>query len=124
MAHILVVEDEASIRCLVRVILELANHRISEAQDGRAAFDILETYPDPVDLIFLDIRMPHMNGIEFLSILDNQSYYPPVIVFTAHWGPQPIPRALEPKINGFLRKPFSRQELLDTVNSQISMKTG
>ena len=69
MAHILIVDDEATIRYLIRTQLEFAGHSVFEAQYIRAALDILETFPKPFDIMTLNIYMPHMNGFELLALL-------------------------------------------------------
>jgi CheY-like chemotaxis protein len=121
MAHILVVDDESHIRFLIRKVLESAGHSIFEAESGRIALDILETHPNPFDLIVLDIRMPHMNGFEFLSILRGQSSRIPVMILSAH-GDR-VPLALEYEISGDLYKPFGRQKLIDMVNKMLVVRS-
>lgn len=119
MALILIVDDEETIRLLIRMILESVGHSVFEAQDGGVALDILETYPDPFDMIVLDILMPRMDGIEFLSALHNQVFYPPIIVLTTHEAQ--IPKALAHSVSGRLVKPFGKQALIDLVNSLHTM---
>jgi CheY-like chemotaxis protein len=119
MAHILIVDDEAPIRFLLRTLLESAGHGVFEAQSGRAALDILEIFPEPFDMITLDIYMPRMNGFEFLSILQNEPFHPCVLVISAH--SDEIPQALAHRVNGRLTKPFRRQELITTVNSLVNL---
>jgi CheY-like chemotaxis protein len=117
MAHILIVDDEAEIRLLLRMLLESAGHSVFEARDGRAALDILET--KPFDLITLDLHMPRMKGFEFLSILQNQAFQPLVLIISVH--SDQIPPALENEVHGRLNKPFHRQELITMVNSLVSL---
>ncbi|MEO8607591.1 MAG: response regulator [Chloroflexota bacterium] len=119
MAHILVIDDEYPIRFLIRKVLEAAGHHIFEAGSAHEALDILETHPDPFDMIVLDIRMPHMDGFELLPILRRQpvSTHIPIIIASAHTDT--IPKALEPEISGYLPKPFARQKLLDMVNNAL-----
>ena len=119
MAHILIIDDEAAIRFLLRTQLESAGHSVFEAQNGRAALDILETFPKPFDIMTLDIYMPHMNGFEFLSILRNQQIHPLVLMISAHIDE--IPQAIEHEVSGRLMKPFRQQELIDMVDSLVSL---
>jgi two-component system, OmpR family, response regulator len=121
MAHILIIDDEETIRFLIRTVLESAGHTIFEAHDGRVALDILETYPHPFDLIILDLRMPRMDGIEFLSTLHDSISYPPIIVLTA--GGQQLRKSLEHKVSRYLTKPFTKQELFNTVDSLMQAHT-
>ncbi|HEX2908627.1 MAG TPA: response regulator [Phototrophicaceae bacterium] len=117
MASILVVEDETVIQFLVRNMLQPAGHSVYEAGDGEAALVMLETFPQPFDLIILDLLMPKMNGFEFLSKLQNQTVRPPVIILSAH--EDKIPQALENMVSGRLLKPFGRQDLNAAVNSLL-----
>ncbi len=117
MANILIIDDEASIRSVLRTLLESAGHAICEAAGGRAALDILEIFPNPFDIITLDIYMPHMNGFEFLSHLQNPLHHPPVLIVSAH--SDQIPQAEAHKVSGRLTKPFGRQDLITKVNDLI-----
>ena len=64
MAQILVVDDDAHIRDVVRFALEKAGHQVREAADGRAA--LADFAVSPADLIVLDILMPEVDGLEVL----------------------------------------------------------
>lgn len=61
-AHILVVDDEADIRGLLRILLEKEGYRVSEAADGAAAVKFVKAHPAEVSLIILDIMMPAVDG--------------------------------------------------------------
>lgn len=122
MAHILVVDDELMMRFLIRHVLESAGHSISEAQDGRVAFDMLDMYPHLVDMIVLDLQMPHMSGIEFLSTLRHEIAYPPIILLTADRGS--VQEAVVHKVSGHLSKPFRTRALIDMVNSHLNLHGG
>lgn len=119
MAHILIVDDEAAIRSLLRTQLELAGHDVFEAQNGRAALDIFETFPESFDIITLDIHMPKMNGFEFLSILQNQPFHPLVLMISAH--SDQIPQAVVHLVGGRLTKPFEMRALIAMVNNLVSL---
>lgn len=64
--NILVVEDDTVLNDAYSMILNTAGHTVSNACDGQQALDYLETHDAP-DVILLDLRMPVMNGIEFLK---------------------------------------------------------
>ena len=121
MGHILVVDDELMMRFLIRHVLESAGHRISEVQDGRVAFDMLDLYPHLIDMIVLDLQMPHMSGIQFLSML-RHGVVSPIIVLTAHRGS--IQEAVAPNVSGHLTKPFRTQALIDMVNNHLDIASG
>jgi CheY-like chemotaxis protein len=119
MAHILIVDDEPTIRVLIRTMLESAGHSIFEARNGRVALDILETFPKPFDIMTLDIHMPKMNGFEFLAILKNQPFHPLVLILSAH--SDQIPQAVAHQVSGRLTKPFDRQALITMVNRLVNL---
>lgn len=61
--RILVVDDEADIRRIIRILLESRGYRVLEAPNGRLAVETIRKEPD-IDLILLDIMMPELSGIE------------------------------------------------------------
>ena len=122
MAHILIVDDEQMMRFLIRHVLESAGHNISEAQNGRVAFDMLDMYPHLIDLIVLDFQMPLMNGMEFLSTLRHGVAVPPIIVLSADRAS--IHEAVAHKVSGHLTKPFRTRALIDMVNSRLNVPGG
>ncbi len=80
MASILIVDDDADIRLLLRLELAAEGHRIAEAGDGQAALRAIEA--DRPDLVVLDIMMPVLDGWGVLDALDIASA-PPIVVITA-----------------------------------------
>jgi CheY-like chemotaxis protein len=64
---VLVVEDDQSLRVVIRMILENAGYEVSEARNGRAALESIET--GRPDVILADMRMPIMNGVELVNHL-------------------------------------------------------
>jgi len=120
MAHVLIVDDELTIRFLVRNVLESAGHQVSEAPDGQAALDLIKIYPHLYQVIILDLLMPHMSGLEFLATIAKLTPYPPIIILTAHsvW----IEKTLEYMVSGYLTKPFRTRDLIDMVNTQINIR--
>lgn len=80
MPSILVVDDDADIRLLLRLELSAEGHQIHEAADGRQALDAIAT--ERPDLVVLDIMMPVLDGWGVLQALD-QDTAPPVVVITA-----------------------------------------
>ena len=80
MKRILVVDDDADIRLLLRLELSAEGHVILEAGDGQAALDVLDR--DPPDLVLLDIMMPVLDGWGVLKAVDGATA-PPIVVITA-----------------------------------------
>jgi two-component system, OmpR family, phosphate regulon response regulator PhoB len=108
--RVLVVDDEAPLRELIVVTLGDA-FRFEEAADGEAALALLAR--DPHDLVFLDVMLPGLSGIDVLRRMraDPALRDVPVVVVSAWQGPEDIAVALESGANGFLEKPFRVDEL-------------
>ncbi len=109
-ASVLIVDDEASIRESLRMILEFEGYRVEEAGDGLAALRIVRDRPP--DAILLDIRMPEMDGLETLRTLRERGYDMPVLVISGHAD---VPTAVEATRRGafdFFEKPLQRERVL------------
>jgi DNA-binding NtrC family response regulator len=79
--HILIVDDEASLRQTLARILQRAGYEVTTGSDGRAGLELVASHV--FDLIYLDIRMPDMSGLELLQKIHATHPDLPVILFTA-----------------------------------------
>lgn len=115
---ILVVDDAAFMRMMIRDILSKEGYRIEEAVNGR---DAVEKY-DQVkpDLVTLDITMPEMNGIDTLKVIRGKSPNARVLMVSAMGQQQMIMEALEAGAMDFLVKPFQPTKVLETVKKCLS----
>ena len=111
MARILVVDDESSMRFLLRLTLEAGGHQVEEAPNGLVAIHAVENGRPP-DLVVTDFMMPSMNGGEFIArIRANPATADlPVILVSASPGSERKTAADE-----FFRKPFDTTALEDCV---------
>lgn len=108
---VLVVDDDAMIRRLIRDVLEVDEVDVVEARDGEMALtQIQRTNPA---LIVLDIMMPGLNGVEVCRRLDHSVVK--VLVLTARDDPCLEEECRQAGANAFLTKPFSSIDLLDKV---------
>ena len=116
--RILVVEDEESMRELLRLHLTSAGYLVEVAEDAIAAgYSVLKS---PPDLIVCDVAMPHMDGFELVSALRADPNVPkklPVIFLTADPEGEGIARALAP--GEFLEKPIRLEVLLAAVSRYL-----
>lgn len=82
MHHILIVEDDPFLQEIAAVKLIEAGYQVATLRDGAAVLSFLEA--NPVDLLLLDLELPHTHGFEILSTLRNSERFKalPVIVFT------------------------------------------
>src|SRR5437773_1807920 len=79
--RILVLDDEAAIQQLLKMILEGEGYDVLTTDDGNAALELLGS--QRVDLVIQDLRMPKMDGLEFLKLLKQQQPDTPSIIITA-----------------------------------------
>lgn len=116
MARILVVDDESSIRFLLRVAFELDAHHVEEAPDGLAAMRVVESGPPP-DLIATDFMMPLMNGGEMIARLraNPATSGIPVILVSSSPGSERRTEA-----DAFFRKPFDPAQLAQCAADLIA----
>ena len=82
MAKILVIDDERSIRNTMKDILEFEKHKVVLAENGRVGLDT--ALNDEFDLIFSDIKMPEMDGMELLDQFLEKGLEVPVVMISGH----------------------------------------
>lgn len=116
-ARILVVDDDDSLRELIRMHLAAAGYEVSTAPDAiNAGYQVLRS---PPDLILTDVNMPHMDGFEFLAALraDATLPYIPVIFLTSVQDGDH--RGKELGAVGYLTKPVRADRLLEMVSLHV-----
>lgn len=117
MAAILIVEDEADTRRLLRDRLTREGYRVLEAMEGRAALAILER--EPVDLILLDLMLPDIDGWEVCRVLQEnpRTRAIPILILTAVQEEEAKVRGLDLGAADYLVKPFGTKELLARIRA-------
>ena len=115
MARILVIDDDESIRFLLRTVLELQGYDVIEAENG--AEGLLYYQADPADVVITDIQMPVMDGLELITEL--QSLFPWVRVIAISGGRRGLQMA-KAFTQYIFEKPFSLEAILDTVHELVS----
>jgi DNA-binding response OmpR family regulator len=115
-ASVLVVDDDADVRMLVRELLTRAGYRVTEAPDGRAALRAL--YDERPDLVVLDVSMPELDGWGTLERIRELSDVP-VVMLSAFGAELEKVRALRGGADDYVTKPFGRQELLARVETVL-----
>ncbi len=118
--HILVVDDEEGVRFSLRGILEDENYTVSEADSGENALLFLEN--NLVDLIFLDIWLTGIDGLETLKRA--KELYPqiPFIMISGHGNVETAVQALRLGAHDFVEKPLSLEKILLSVRHALEMK--
>jgi two-component system alkaline phosphatase synthesis response regulator PhoP len=115
MPRILVVEDDPSISRGLEMNLQLEGFETVAAADGREALEKLEG----VDLVILDIMLPHMNGYQVCARLRAEGHDMPVILLSAKSAEVDIVRGLELGADDYVTKPFRLAELLARVKAHL-----
>lgn len=119
--HILVVDDEPYIGRIIQLKLERGPYVVELVSDGRAALDRLRSR-DPIDVVLLDIMLPHSSGLEVLAELRLIPHRrrTPVIMLTAKGQSADRAEAAELGATDFLTKPFSPKKLLARIDEIVS----
>lgn len=113
---ILIADDEAEIRDLLRLYLENSGYDVLEAADGLEALEILEK--EQVDLAVLDVMMPRMNGLRVLKKLRETSNIPVMVLSAKDTDADKI-LGLDLGADDYLTKPFNPLEAVARINSNI-----
>ena len=106
---VLVVDDEASHRIMLRAVLKEDGYEVTEAADGTEAVRAVEK--EPFDIILLDIRMTTMDGIEALSEIRKISPLVPVLIMTAYASVKTAVEALKAGAFDYMTKPLDIEEV-------------
>lgn len=116
MKRILIVEDKATSRELLRTVLQNDGYQTVEAVDGEEA--ITKAHTEVPDLILLDLHMPRRNGYEVLNILrqDQRFTATPIVAVTASAMAGDREKALAAGFSGYLTKPVPLAQLREEIN--------
>jgi len=126
MTRILVVEDEADVREVVKATLQENGYQVIEAADGLEGYTAAAdaAVAEKPDLIVLDLMLPKLNGFEVLEKLkeNSQTSYIPVVILTARGQSQDETRALRAGAADYMTKPWSADELADRVRIALDQR--
>jgi DNA-binding response OmpR family regulator len=115
-ASVLVIDDDADIRGLLRELLERAGYEVAEGANGRDGLRAL--YATSPDLVLLDVSMPELDGWQTLERIRDVSDVP-VVMLTARAAELEKVRGLKAGADDYVTKPFGRQELLARVEAHL-----
>jgi two-component system response regulator PilR (NtrC family) len=120
MANLLIADDEKGYRDVLRVIFEDKGHSVRAVTDGRSALELLKA--SPFDAVISDVRMPDMDGIEFLRAA--REFYPEIgiILMTAFGTIDTAREAFKLGADDFLAKPFNNEELIVILERTLERK--
>jgi len=122
MADILVIDDDEIMAQLIAAILESLGHTLRFAENGQDGLE--QVARQRPDLIVLDMNMPVMDGFEFARNLRNipANRTIPVLASTAETHTASYDAAYDAGCDGFLRKPWSEEELIERVGEFLNAK--
>jgi two-component system KDP operon response regulator KdpE len=114
MGNILIVEDDPSVRKLVRVNLAKRGYTVSEAEDSHQAIALFQEVP--VDLVLLDLVLPGLSGVDICTWIRARSDVP-IIILSARLEEDLKVAALDAGADDYVTKPFGPEELLARVRA-------
>lgn len=120
---ILIVDDDATNRKLLRGILESAGYLVLEAQDGLEGLRTIQASPSPIRLVITDLLMPEMDGFQLTNEIrgDPRLRLVPILVYTSTYdAPGDEALAFQVGADRYILKTSSRAELLDAVDDLLS----
>ena len=112
---LLVIDDERSIRNTLKEILEFEGHTVDVAEDGRAGLEM--AMQKKYDAVFCDIKMPNMDGIEFLEKFSDASLEEPVIMISGHGTIDAAVECIKKGAYDFIQKPLDLNRILITLKN-------
>ena len=121
MAKILVIDDERSIRNTMKDILEFERHKVVLAENGRVGLDT--ALNEEFDLIFSDIKMPEMDGMELLDQLQEKEVEAPVVMISGHGNIGTAVECIKKGAFDFIEKPIDLNRMLVTVRNALDKNT-
>jgi DNA-binding response OmpR family regulator len=117
---ILVVDDEAMARTLLRLVLARGGFQVREAEDGYDALRKVEA--ELPDLVLLDVMMPGLDGFEVCTALRGaeKTAVLPILMLSAKTDPASINKGLQVGATSYLTKPLPPDELLDAIHAALA----
>ena len=119
-ATILIVEDEANMRRLLELDLGEAGFQTLSRRDAETGLNLLQN--GPVDLVLTDLKLPGMNGLDFLQAAKRFQAALPVIVMTAFGTVETAVEAMKAGASDYVLKPFSLDEMRMVVHKELDVR--
>jgi PAS domain S-box-containing protein len=125
MPHLLLAEDDPTIRQVLAAMLTKSNYRLDVAEDGRKAVEMWET--GEYDLLLMDVQMPHLDGFEATrAIRENERKrggHTTIIAMTAHAGKEDEKQCLAAGMDAYITKPIDFARTLQMIREIIKQKS-
>jgi two-component system chemotaxis response regulator CheY len=119
-----VIDDESSVRTVVRMTLEKAGYDVLEAEDGEQAIEAINTGENRlvVDAVICDIRMPKINGIEAIDYFQREYPHVPLVILTGYPETEMAVSFLRKGVADYLVKPVDAERLRDAVEKAMERR--
>lgn len=117
---VLIVDDSITVRELLSMTFNKAGYRVEQSRDGQEAWEKLKSGL-PCDIVFCDIEMPRMDGLELLSRLqkDPQLSHLPMAMLTSRGAKKHMQMAIDMGARGYFTKPYLEEALLDAASRML-----
>ncbi|SHH31614.1 HD domain-containing phosphohydrolase [Thermosipho atlanticus] len=120
MKKVLIVDDEKQIRKILKLYLESKDFEVREAGDGKEALEVLEN--ESIDVVFMDIQMPHLNGIEAVNEIKKRKLSTIIIALTAFTDQDIMKKAAKVGFDMFISRPIDFDEIDDKLKDILEYK--
>ncbi|HPI02767.1 MAG TPA: response regulator [Candidatus Goldiibacteriota bacterium] len=125
--NFLIVDDSITTRTIIKKILQLSSIEIGElheAADGEEALEVLQN--KWIDLVFADINMPRMNGVEMVQRMreDGMLKSIPVVIVSSEGSETRIEEMMSKGIKAYLRKPFTPENIKELAENILNLNKG
>lgn len=118
MARVLIVDDAAFMRMMLREILTKAGHEVvGEASNGKEAIELYDVHKP--DIVTLDITMPELDGIQALKEIMKRHKDAKVIMCSAMGQQSMVIEAIQSGAKNFIVKPFQADKVVDTIRKEL-----
>lgn len=114
---VLLAEDDKTIREQTMEVLGMLFKKVFSAQDGKKAFEVYED--ESPDLIISDIKMPNMDGLQFVEKVRKKDYHIPIILLTSFTEQKMLLDAANLSIDGYIIKPIELNVLISTISKSM-----
>jgi DNA-binding response OmpR family regulator len=118
---ILVVDDEPVARQSLSDILKLEGYIVTSAPNGQAAVEYIRVHP--VDLLIVDLKMPGMDGLEVVQVVNQISPETEVVLLTAYGSTETAIQALRLRIHDYLLKPATPAQIISSVKKGLARRS-
>jgi len=119
---IMLLEDDIQLSDTVKQFLELKGFKVLIAYDGLKAEEI--AYENSIDLMLLDVKVPHLNGFDFLKSIRQSNVEVPAIFITSLNSVEDVEKGFSLGCDDYIRKPFALKELLVRIHSLLKRGYG